>query len=162
MKGRNDMESNELADITTYYVFTLGTELYALDKNLLKEIKVCYCDQVLSVSNMDSSVLDFMDSCGKTVPVIDLGRKLGIRETQKRSSEKTIVFFEIEINEQKAIHGLVVDTGLGFTNARKQDIKSPPLCATETTGCFISNKFSNRKELIQILDPHSFPAENHQ
>ena len=149
-------------DIKTYYVFELGLELYALETEKIQDIKVGYEDQICSVTHNHCSVMGVMETEKETVPIIDLASKLEIKETKPQSQARTIIFIEAVLDQQKRKYGIRIDTLLGVINVKMRDLMETSLYEPDIKQFFVSNRFSDGREIIKILDAESLLTEVEQ
>ena len=152
-----DVEVSE--SMCAFYVFVLEDELYALEASKTREIKVGYQDPIESTPPISSFVIGTMQLEQEVVPVIDFSLRLGIKTKVKNSQTKTMIVAETVFHKQEKKCGIVVDSLLNITNIRTRDIINTPLYKPDIKQYFISNQFSDSKEIIKILDIDVLLAE---
>lgn len=152
-----NMEVSE--EVYTYYVFTLGDDLYALEADKIKEIKVGYHKQINYVFSMIPSMVGFIDMGSGNVSFVDLRLKLKIKERQKKSKSNTMIIVETILNEKRKKYGLIFDSFLTMTSVKFKDTVETFLFEPDIKPFFVSSNFSQDEELIKVLDVDAIIAD---
>lgn len=153
------MDIEVFGAVQTFYVFTLGAELFALEIEKIREIKLGYENQIIPVTPIHSPVKGVMELGQEIVPIIDLSLRLGIKEIQSQSQTRMIIFVEAVLNERKRICGIWIDRLLNITNVRTRDIIDTFLYEPDIKQYFISDRLSDCKKTIKILNIESILTE---
>ncbi len=66
------MSEDVFGDVRAYYVFSLASELYALDISVIKGVKAGYEFHLKSIENLRPSIVGMLDWGGDCIFVIDL------------------------------------------------------------------------------------------
>jgi len=141
-----------LENIGQYYILTIGNELYALEAERIKEIKVGYHKQINSVFNMSPSVAGVIDIGAEMVLVVDLQLKLKTRERLNKSQPNTMIIVDTISNQRIKKYGFIIDSCLAIANVRLKDTVETSLFKPDIKRLFVSGSFSQCEEIVKILD----------
>ncbi len=147
------MAENVFEDVRTYYVFLLADELFALDTSIIKGTKVGYQLLSKSVANLNSHIVGMLDWGSECIQVIDLRLIYGTQKTPIKSQTDMVIIVEVISFEQRIRVGFVIDSYLDIENIKVKDIKSTNLWTPAIKKMFLSNRFSQNRQLVKIIEP---------
>ncbi len=126
--------------------FKLGEEEYAFDINVIREIIKLV--EITRVPKSPPFVQGVINLRGRVIPVLNLAKRMGIKNTNTEQEDSKIMIIE---SENRTI-GLIVDSVSEVIEIPFSNIESNPIISHETESEFISGvgKLDNR--LFSILD----------
>ena len=98
---------NEESSESQFLTFYIADELYALSVKYIKEI--LEYSIVTKVPLMQSCISGITNIRGNVIPLLDLGIRLGLRNTQTINKRTSIIVIEKEHEIQNIQVGLIVD-----------------------------------------------------
>ena len=123
------MVSSKSAAYTENHVtlgcFEVGGQVYAIDVSQIRE--VVHWQAVTPLPNAPTLIEGVIDLRGSVVPVVDLGRALGLGPV-KSARRARIAVTEVE----GLVMGLVVDAALNVFPVDVTRLEDPPALATQT------------------------------
>ncbi|MDR3089215.1 MAG: chemotaxis protein CheW [Desulfobulbaceae bacterium] len=138
-KGRADEHMVELA---TFYV---GDALCGM--NILKVQEINKLMQMTKVPQAPDYVLGILNLRGQIVTIIDLGKKLGLGETDAQGDPRNII-----VNSQGGYVGLLVRKIGDVVEADMTKKERPPANMRGIQGEFFTGVYKTQSALIGILD----------
>ncbi len=145
------MGENVFGDVRTYYVFSLTSELYALDTSVIKGVKAGDQFHLKSSDNSTPSIVGTIDWGEKTIPVIDL-RLVYCQEGTPEFQTDIVIVIEILLSKERKRVGLLIDGYVDIQNVRAADIKKTNLWQPLINEMFLSSRFSEKTQPIKIID----------
>ncbi len=142
MKNSKSQGGNNDLQISCFY---LGKAMCGIDINLVQEINKQLNFTI--VPHAPEYVLGIMNLRGKIVTIIDLGKKLGLSETQFTDSTRIII-----IESQEEYLGLLVDQVTDVVTTDWDHVSSPPSNIKGLKGRFFQGVYQSKTKLIAILD----------
>lgn len=124
--------------------FKLGREMYAVPIDQVREVMKLWA--VTPVPNSPGHVLGVTTLRGAVLPVIDLGRILGIPEGQRDDKSRIVV---ASINDERT--GIVVDRVQGVMRIREDEIRPAPETIEHAPGAEYLKGIVRRDERLYIL-----------
>lgn len=132
-----------------YLTFLVQGEMYAVPVNGIKEI--IEFSYITEVPNMPESVKGVTNIRGNIVPVIDLGKRLSLKESivTKRTS---IIVTELVDEEDRIEVGIMVDSVNQVLDINHSDLESSPSLGVKIRKDFIKMMGKVNGKFIIILE----------
>jgi purine-binding chemotaxis protein CheW len=112
-------EAAESADLHKYLTFVLGTEVYGIDIQFVREI--IGMQAITKVPDVPVFIKGVINLRGKVIPVMDVRRRFGMEE--RAYDDRTCI---IVIHVSDWLVGLVVDTVSEVLDIPQSDIEPTP------------------------------------
>ena len=136
------MSENKIVELATFYV---GNALCGMD--ILKVQEINKIMQMTKVPQAPEYVLGILNLRGQIVTIIDLGKKLGLGETDLSQDTRNII-----VNSSGGHVGLLVRQISDVVAADMERKERPPANMGGIQGEFFTGVFKTDTELIGILD----------
>ncbi len=136
------MSENKIVELATFYV---GNALCGMD--ILKVQEINKIMQMTKVPQAPEYVLGILNLRGQIVTIIDLGKKLGLGETDISQDTRNII-----VNSSGGHVGLLVRQISDVVAADMEKKERPPANMGGIQGEFFTGVFKTDNELIGILD----------
>jgi purine-binding chemotaxis protein CheW len=136
------MSENKIVELATFYV---GNALCGMD--ILKVQEINKIMQMTKVPQAPEYVLGILNLRGQIVTIIDLGKKLGLGETDISQDTRNII-----VNSSGGHVGLLVRQISDVVAADMEKKERPPANMGGIQGEFFTGVFKTNTELIGILD----------
>jgi purine-binding chemotaxis protein CheW len=136
------MSENKIVELATFYV---GNALCGMD--ILKVQEINKIMQMTKVPQAPEYVLGILNLRGQIVTIIDLGKKLGLGETDISQDTRNII-----VNSSGGHVGLLVRQISDVVAADMEKKERPPANMGGIQGEFFTGVFKTDTELIGILD----------
>lgn len=136
------MSENKIVELATFYV---GNALCGMD--ILKVQEINKIMQMTKVPQAPEYVLGILNLRGQIVTIIDLGKKLGLGETDISQDTRNII-----VNSSGGHVGLLVRQISDVVAADMEKKERPPANMGGIQGEFFTGVFKTDRELIGILD----------
>ena len=136
------MSENKIVELATFYV---GNALCGMD--ILKVQEINKIMQMTKVPQAPEYVLGILNLRGQIVTIIDLGKKLGLGETDISQDTRNII-----VNSSGGHVGLLVRQISDVVAADMEKKERPPANMGGIQGEFFTGVFKTDHELIGILD----------
>lgn len=132
-----------------YLTFTLGSEVFAIEIQRIREI-IEYLDPT-TIPMLPPSLRGVINVRGGVVPVVDLAVRFGWTPTGvgRRTS---IVIVEIDHDGAKHVVGLVVDRVNAVTEIPAEDIEPAPVFGARINTEFIAGMARNSGHFVIVLN----------
>lgn len=135
--------TSKLVELVTFF---LGGSLYGID--ILKVQEINKVKEWTPVPHADDSVKGILSLRGSIVTILDLGKKIGLAETQVTENTRNII---INSEGQQCL-GFLVD-GIGsVTNTNWDHVCDPPPNVNGVQGRFLEGVLKTETDLIAILN----------
>ena len=136
---------------TQYLTFLIEDEEYAVDILRVKEI-LPY-KTVTKVPTTPSFIRGVINIRGNVVPVVDLGIKFGLGERAITKLSCTVIV-EVDVDDRKAVMGMLVDSVSEVMELPAEDIVDPPSFGTRVrVDCLLGmGKVGSDKHFVLLLD----------
>ncbi len=134
--------SKKLVELATFYV---GNALCGMD--ILKVQEINKIMQMTKVPQAPEYVLGILNLRGQIVTIIDLGKKLGLGETDLNQDPRNII-----VNSAGGHVGLLVKRISDVIEADMEKQEHPPANMGGIQGEFFTGVYKTEKELIGILN----------
>lgn len=133
---------NEIVELSTFYV---GDALCGMD--ILKVQEINKLLEMTKVPQAPEYVKGILNLRGQIVTVIDLGKKLGLSETQISHDTRNII-----VNSKNEYIGLLVDRIGDVERTEWGAVEPPPANIEGVQGKYFEGVFKTEKTLIGILN----------
>ena len=146
------MKIANIKDVCSYYVFSVGNELYATEAKKVKEIKSGFLKSIYPPIDSTSTLARSIYSGAESLPILDLSSLLISEKSLHQSGTNTIIIIEIGKEHHKEKYGLLVDTCMDVIEIEIHDKLTTSLFGPYIKQYFICKKFSGQKEMIKVLN----------
>jgi purine-binding chemotaxis protein CheW len=133
---------DKLVELVT---FVLDGSVYGID--ILKVQEINKVKEWTPVPHADDFVLGILSLRGSIVTILDLAKKLGLRQTRITENSRTII-----LSSQGECVGFLVDRIGSVTPANWDQVSDPPPNVNNRQGCFLEGVLKTDNGLIAILD----------
>lgn len=142
-------DKNNSVDQTQYLTFHLAGEEYAVGILQVREI-ITY-GTLTKVPHTPPSIRGVINLRGNVVPVIDLGLKFGL--TPSPVTDRTcIVIVEADINESRAVMGIIADSVSQVISMSENNILPAPAFGTRVRLDFLRGMGKSGDKFVLVLD----------
>lgn len=138
-KKKNGKDTVELA---TFYI---GNALCGMD--ILKVQEINKLTQMTKVPKAPDYVLGILNLRGQIVTIIDLGKKLGLGDTDTNNDPRNII-----VNSPSGYVGLLVNRISDVVSAQLDRVERAPANMSGIQGDFFTGVFKTNNNLIGLLD----------
>jgi purine-binding chemotaxis protein CheW len=142
MKGRKITGDKEIIELATFYV---GNGLCGM--NILKVQEINKLMQMTKVPQAPDYVLGILNLRGQIVTIIDLGKKLGLGETDTTKDPRNII-----VNSAGGHVGLLVSKISDVVAADMSKLEQAPANMSGIQGEYFTGVYKTKHNLIGILD----------
>lgn len=136
-------------ELRQYLTFKLGEEVFALDVSQVREI-LDYI-KITKVPQTPEYMCGVINLRGSVVPVIDMRLKFGLAKIEA-TVNTCIVVVEVNIENEKTVLGVLVDSVQEVFELEPEDIEAPPKIGTHLKTEFIKGMGKRDDKFIIILD----------
>ena len=145
-----DKSDEKTTDVTQQYLtFLLGEDIYGVD--ILRVQEVRGWTKVREIPNTPEYVKGVLDLRGTIVPIIDLRTRLSI-EAVEYTPITVVIVLAIEVENEKYIVGVVVDTVSDVLDVVKSEIKKAPNFGTKVETKFIDGMVMADAGMVVLMD----------
>jgi purine-binding chemotaxis protein CheW len=142
-------DKNNSFDQTQYLTFHLAGEEYAVGILQVREI-ITY-GTLTKVPHTPPSIRGVINLRGNVVPVVDLGLKFGL--TASPVTDRTcIVIVEADINESRAVMGVIADSVSQVISMSENNILPAPAFGTRVRIDFLRGMGKSGDKFVLVLD----------
>ncbi len=142
-------DKNNSFDQTQYLTFHLAGEEYAVGILQVREI-ITY-GTLTKVPHTPPSIRGVINLRGNVVPVVDLGLKFGL--TASPVTDRTcIVIVEADINESRAVMGVIADSVSQVISMSEDNILPAPAFGTRRRIDFLRGMGKSGDKFVLVLD----------
>jgi len=150
---KQESKSTTAVALTQYLTFLLGTDLYAINILLVKEI--INLPLLTPISNAPSYILGMTHLYENLVPILDLGKLLaethpGAKTADLTTTDEKNMVVIIKTNEKYV--GLIVGSVFDIVALAPQEIKPAPEFFAELPCNFVQQVGVKDDKLLMILD----------
>ncbi len=142
MKERKITTDKEIIELATFYV---GNGLCGM--NILKVQEINKLMQMTKVPQAPDYVLGILNLRGQIVTIIDLGKKLGLGETDTTKDPRNII-----VNSAGGHLGLLVSKISDVVSADMSKLEQAPANMSGIQGEYFTGVYKTKQNLIGILD----------
>jgi len=145
-----DKSDKEIVDTAQQYLtFLLGDDIYGVD--ILRVQEVRGWTKVREIPNTPKYVKGVLDLRGTIVPIIDLRIRLSI-EAVEYTPITVVIVLAIEVDDEKYVIGIVVDTVSDVLDVVKSDIKKAPNFGTKVETKFIDGMVMAEAGMVVLMN----------
>lgn len=141
----NDTQKGALENIVELATFYVGEALCGMDILKIQEINKLM--KMTKVPQAPDYVLGILNLRGQIVTIIDLGKKLGLGETDVSLDPRNII-----VNSAGSYVGLLVRKIGDVVEANMEKLESAPANMSGIQGEFFTGVYKTENQLIGILD----------
>ncbi|MFO7816201.1 MAG: chemotaxis protein CheW [Thermodesulfobacteriota bacterium] len=125
--------------------FYVGKALCGMDINRVQEInkELLFTD----VPQSPEYVLGIMNLRGRIVTIIDMGRKLGLGNTEMTSYSRVVI-----VQSRQEFVGLLVDRIADVNTVQREDVSPPPSNIKGVRGTYFQGVVRIKNGLVAIVD----------
>lgn len=135
--------------IDSYLIYKIGNETFAT--NVASIIKILEITDITKIPGTADYIKGIINLRGSVLPVVDSRIKLGFENTEF-TKNTCIVVFEIELEDQKALIGAIVDSVLKVTQFSDEKIIPPPSVGLKFAKNYLLGVYKIKSEFILIID----------
>ncbi len=161
-KQPGSLEAPGTAGSDTYVTFELGSQTFGISVAGVREI--LDLDEIHRVPNAPEHCEGVIDARGASVPVINLGKRLGLPH-EGQGPETRIIVVEIAGSEDDGPIGVIADRVLNVSRIALADIEAPPAGADRQvigSGFFgitrVDGRFTILLEIAAVLNATTEPC----
>ncbi len=126
-------------------VFRLGPELYGVD--IFRVSEIVRPQATTRLPQSESHVRGLIDLRGKTIPVLDLGSRLGLPAAEASDKSRVVV-----VEGETGLVGLAVDEVREVLTIDAAQTEAPPAAAGQGSGEYVRGVTKRADRLIVLLD----------
>ena len=149
---KDTMESQSSSGIVELATFYVGDALCGMD--ILKVQEINKLLEMTKVPQAPEYVMGIINLRGQIVTVIDLGKKLGLAETDLSENSRNII-----VNSKSEHVGLMVSSISDVVEAEWEKLEKPPANIGGVQGVFFKGVYKTKDSLIGVLDADRVLAE---
>jgi len=143
------MGMETISETRQYLSFKLDEEDFALDISKVRE--VLDFTKITKVPQTPVFMKGVINLRGAVVPVVDLNRKFGIKETQKTVNTR-IIIGEVDIDGEHTILGVLADSVHEVMELDPEHIDPAPRIGTRMNTEFLDGMGKRDQEFVMILN----------
>ena len=143
------MSVETINETRQYLSFKLDEEEFALDISKVRE--VLDFTKITKVPQTPDFMKGVINLRGSVVPVVDLNRKFGIKDTEKTVNTR-IIIGEISIEGDETVLGVLADSVHEVMDIEPENIEPAPRIGTRLNTDFIKGMGRRDEEFVMILD----------
>lgn len=136
---------NSTKDLVELATFFIGNALCGMD--ILKVQEINKLSQMTRVPKAPEYVLGILNLRGQIVTIIDLGKKLGLGETDTSQDSRNII-----VNSPGGYVGFLVNSIGDVVTADMERVERAPANMSGIQGDFFTGVYKTQNNLIGILD----------
>ena len=146
------MKITDIKDVCSYYVFSVGNELYGTEAQKVKEIKSGFLKSIYPPIDSISALVKRIYSGAESLPILDLSALLISQKSFNHPRTNTIIIIETGKERYNKKYGLLVDTCMDIIEIKRHDKLTTSLFGPYIKQYFICEEFSEHKEVVKVLD----------
>jgi purine-binding chemotaxis protein CheW len=143
------MSVEGITDTRQYLSFKLDEEEFALDISKVRE--VLDFTKITKVPQTPSFMRGVINLRGAVVPVVDLNKKFGIKDTEKTVNTR-IIIGEVDIEGDNIVLGVLADSVHEVMELEPEHIEPAPKIGTRLNTDFLKGMGKRDEEFVMILD----------
>ena len=143
------MSVEGIMDTRQYLSFKLDEEEFALDISKVRE--VLDFTKITKVPQTPDFMKGVINLRGAVVPVVDLNRKFGIKDTEKTVNTR-IIIGEVSIEGDETVLGVLADSVHEVMELEPESIEPAPKIGAKLNTDFIKGMGKRDDEFVMILD----------
>jgi len=126
-------------------VFKLRSEYYGID--IFRVVEINRMREITPIPQTEAHIRGLVNLRGKTIPVIDLGTRFGLGETESQDATRIIV-----VDSEAGNVGIMVDAVREVVTLAGENIEGPPAVAKSLSDEFVRGVAKQETGLITLLD----------
>ena len=143
------MSVEGITETRQYLSFKLNEEEFALDISKVRE--VLDFTKITRVPQTPEFMRGVINLRGSVVPVVDLNKKFGIKNTEKTVNTR-IIIGEVSIEGDDTVLGVLADSVHEVMELEPESIEPAPKIGTRMNTDFIKGMGKREEEFVMILD----------
>jgi purine-binding chemotaxis protein CheW len=143
------MSVEGIMDTRQYLSFKLDEEEFALDISKVRE--VLDFTKITKVPQTPAFMRGVINLRGAVVPVVDLNKKFGIKDTEKTVNTR-IIIGEVDIEGDNIVLGVLADSVHEVMELDPEHIEPAPKIGTRLNTDFLKGMGKRDEEFVMILD----------
>jgi len=143
------MNVEGITETTQYLSFKLDEEEFALDISKVRE--VLDFTRITKVPQTPGYMKGVINLRGSVVPVVDLNKKFGIKDTQQTVNTR-IIIGEVEVEGESTVLGVLADSVHEVIELEPENIEPAPKIGTRLNTEFLKGMGKRDEEFIMILN----------
>ena len=143
------MSVEGIMDTRQYLSFKLDEEEFALDISKVRE--VLDFTKITKVPQTPAFMRGVINLRGAVVPVVDLNKKFGIKDTEKTVNTR-IIIGEVDIEGDNIVLGVLADSVHEVMELEPDHIEPAPKIGTRLNTDFLKGMGKRDEEFVMILD----------
>jgi purine-binding chemotaxis protein CheW len=143
------MSVEAITETRQYLSFKLEDEEFALDISKVRE--VLDFTKITKVPQTPEFMKGVINLRGAVVPVVDLNKKFGIKDTEKTVNTR-IIIGEIDIEGDHMVLGVLADSVHEVMELEPEHIEPAPKIGTRLNTEFLKGMGKRDEEFVMILD----------
>jgi purine-binding chemotaxis protein CheW len=143
------MSVETITETRQYLSFKLDEEEFALDISKVKE--VLDFTKITKVPQTPDFMKGVINLRGSVIPVVDLNKKFGIKDTEKTVNTR-IIIGQVAIEGEETILGVLADSVHEVMDIEPENIEPTPRIGTKLNTDFIKGMGKRDGEFVMILD----------
>jgi purine-binding chemotaxis protein CheW len=143
------MSVEGITDTRQYLSFKLDEEEFALDISKVRE--VLDFTKITKVPQTPAFMRGVINLRGAVVPVVDLNKKFGIKDTEKTVNTR-IIIGEVDIEGDNIVLGVLADSVHEVMELEPEHIEPAPKIGTRLNTDFLKGMGKRDEEFVMILD----------
>jgi len=143
------MSVETINETRQYLSFKLDEEEFALDISKVRE--VLDFTKITKVPQTPDFMKGVINLRGSVVPVVDLNRKFGIKDTEKTVNTR-IIIGEVSIEGDETVLGVLADSVHEVMELEPESIEPAPKIGAKLNTDFIKGMGKRDDEFVMILD----------
>jgi len=143
------MSVEGINDTRQYLSFKLDEEEFALDISKVRE--VLDFTKITKVPQTPAFMRGVINLRGAVVPVVDLNKKFGIKDTEKTVNTR-IIIGEVDIEGDNIVLGVLADPVHEVMELDPEHIEPAPKIGTRLNTDFLKGMGKRDEEFVMILD----------
>jgi len=143
------MSVEGITETRQYLSFKLDEEEFALDISKVRE--VLDFTKITKVPQAPDFMRGVINLRGAVVPVVDLNRKFGIKDTEKTVNTR-IIIGQVIIEGDEAVLGVLADAVHEVMDLEPEKIEPAPKIGTRLNTDFLMGMGKRDEEFVMILD----------
>lgn len=133
----------------SYLIYKIGNETFAT--NVASIVKILEITDITKIPGTANYIKGIINLRGSVLPVVDSRIKLGF-ERAEFTKNTCIVVFELEIDNQDALIGAIVDSVIKVTQFNEEKIIPPPSVGLKFATNYLLGVYNIKSEFILIID----------
>lgn len=143
----NAIHSN--SDIGQYLTFQLGDEMFAFD--VLRTNEVLEVTHITRIPGANEAMIGVINLRGNVVPVVDLRKRLGVKE-KAYTIDTAIIIIETYYDNELILLGVLVDAARQVIRLDRSKLETPPKIGMNLNREYITAIGKHNNQFIIVLN----------